>query len=164
MIRLSRLADYSVVLMTHIAAGPGRLHTAAAAAAATRVPEPTAGKILKVLSRHGLLDSQRGINGGYTLAHTPEDISVTEIIAAVDGPIALTECLDADGGACDLETICPTRSGWHKINAAIRRALDGVTLADMMDPFAPFVAPATGAETGRETVGAAGVSHDNGQC
>ncbi len=148
MIRLSRLADYSVVLMTHIAGDTGCLHTAAAAAAATHVPEPTAGKILKALSRHGLLDSQRGINGGYALARAPEDISVTEIIAAVDGPIALTECLDADGGACSLETTCPTRSGWHKINAAIRRALDAIALADMMDPlasFTPFSGPAMGA-------------------
>ncbi len=138
MIRLSRLADYGVVLMTHIAMSPEPLHTAHAASQATRVPEPTVGKILKALSRQGLLDSHRGANGGYSLARTPRDIRVTEIITAVDGPIALTSCLDSESGACDMETFCPTRTNWHKINNAVSRALDSISLADMMGPFAAF--------------------------
>ncbi len=142
MIRLSRLADYGVVLMSHIAAGPDRLCAAHAAAAATRIPEPTVSKILKALSRNGLLDSHRGVNGGYALARAPAEISVTDIIGAVDGPIAMTECLDADGGACRIETFCPTRTIWQKINAAVRRALDGISLADMITPFPPLAAPA----------------------
>ena len=117
------------------------MRTAAAAAAATHVPEPTAGKILKALSRHGLLVSQRGINGGYTLARSPDEITITDIIAAVDGPIALTECLEADGGACVLETSCPTRGNWQKINAVIKQALDNITLADMLEPFSRFAVP-----------------------
>ena len=141
MIRLSRLADYGMVLMSHIATGPDRLCAAHAAAAATRIPEPTVSKILKALSRHGLLESHRGVNGGYALARAPAEISVTEIIAAVDGPIAMTECLDADGGACSLESICPTRTNWHKINDVVRRALDEITLADMATPFPSFMAP-----------------------
>jgi FeS assembly SUF system regulator len=127
--------------MTHISGSSEGMRTAAAAAASTHVPEPTAGKILKALSRHGLLVSQRGINGGYTLARTPEEITITDIIAAVDGPIALTECLEADGGACVLETSCPTRGNWRKINAAIKQALDGITLADMTEPVSPFAFP-----------------------
>ncbi len=138
MIRLSRLADYGVVLMTHIAMSHEPLHTTHAAAEATRVPEPTAGKILKALSRHGLLDSQRGANGGYSLARTPRDIRVTEIITAVDGPIALTSCLDSAGDTCTLETFCPTRTNWQKINDAVSRALDEISLADMMGPIAAF--------------------------
>ena len=141
MIRLSRLADYGVVLMTHIAQSDTRVHAAHAAAQATRIPEPTVGKILKTLSRRGLLDSHRGANGGYTLARSPADIRVTDIITAVDGPIALTSCLDSDGGACTLETFCPTRTNWQKINTAIRRALDEISLADMMGPFAAFTMP-----------------------
>ena len=138
MIRLSRLADYGVVLMTHIAMSHEPLHTTHAAAEATRVPEPTAGKILKALSRHGLLDSQRGANGGYSLARAPQDIRVTEIITAVDGPIALTSCLDSAGDACTMETFCPTRTNWQKINDAVSHALDTISLADMMGPFAAF--------------------------
>ena len=138
MIRLSRLADYGVVLMTHIAQSDTRLHTAHAVAQATRIPEPTVGKILKTLSRVGLLDSQRGAGGGYSLAREPAAIRVTEIITSVDGPIALTSCLDSAGPACTLETFCPTRTNWHKINDAIRRALDDISLADMMNPFAAF--------------------------
>ncbi len=138
MIRLSRLADYGVVLMTHIAQSDARLHTAHAAAQAARIPEPTVSKILKALSRQGLLDSHRGAGGGYSLAREPAAIRVTEIITAVDGPIALTSCLDSAGTACTLETFCPTRTNWHKINDAIRRALDEISLADMMNPFAAF--------------------------
>ncbi len=143
MIRLSRLADYGVVLMTHVAAGPDRLQTAAAAAAATRIPEPTASKILKLLARAGLLESQRGINGGYTLARAPGQITVAEIITAVDGPIALTECQEK-GGECSFEPFCPTRGNWHKINDAVHRALDEISLADMTTPFAPFLASSDG--------------------
>lgn len=146
MIRLSRLADYGVVLMTHIAVRGERLRTAHAAAMATRIPEPTVGKILKALARADLLQSQRGINGGYTLARTPEDINVTEIIAAVDGPIALTDCLDAQGAVCSMETFCPTRGNWRKINDTVREALERVSLADMMDPIPSFVPPAAGDE------------------
>ncbi len=138
-IRLSRLADYGVVLMTHIGASRPRLRTAHALAAAARIPEPTASKILKVLSRHGLLESHRGINGGYALARPPAEISVAEIISAVDGPIALTECIDADGDPCTLETVCPTRGNWHKINDVLRRALEDISLADMMEPFPSFL-------------------------
>ena len=146
MIRLSRLADYGVVLMAHIAADTGMLHTAHAVAGATRIPEPTVSKILKALSRRRLLVSYRGINGGYTLARAPADISVTEIITALDGPIALTECLDADSEPCQLENICPTRSNWRKINDAIRRALEGISLADMTEPLPPYAIRATSDE------------------
>ncbi len=135
MIRLSRLADYGMILMTHIASSPEPLHTAHAVATATHVPEPTAAKILKALSRSELLDSHRGAGGGYELARSPHDITTAEIIAALDGPIALTECLDAHTGPCVLETFCPTRGHLYKINQTIHRALDDITLADLVSPF-----------------------------
>ena len=141
MIRLSRLADYGVVMMSHIATCADDMHTAHAVAAATRIPEPTASKILKAMARAELLDSHRGASGGYTLARQPEEIRITEIIVAVDGPIALTSCLDAAAGDCNLVTTCPTRTNWRKINDAIRRALDEVSLADMMGPMAAFIPP-----------------------
>jgi FeS assembly SUF system regulator len=135
MIRLSRLADYGVILMTHIASSPESLHTASAVAGAAHVPEPTAAKILKALSRHGLLESHRGAGGGYELARVSSEITAAEIIVALDGPIALTECLDEDTGPCVLETFCPTRGNLYKINQAIHRALDDITLADLVSPF-----------------------------
>ena len=139
MIRLSRLADYGVVMMSHIATCADDMHTAHAVAGATRIPEPTASKILKALVRAELLDSHRGASGGYTLARQPDDIPITEIIIAVDGPIALTSCLDAEGSDCSLVPTCPTRTNWQKINDAIHRALDEVSLADMMGPMAAFI-------------------------
>jgi len=148
MIRLSRLADYGVVLMTHVATGVERPQTAAAAAAATRIPEPTASKILKLLARAGLLESQRGINGGFALARDPGDITVAEIVTAVDGPIALTECQEI-GGVCSFEETCPTRGNWHKINDAVHRALDEISLAEMTTPFAPFIAQPCGPASSR---------------
>ena len=141
MIRLSRLADYGVVLMTHISTLADEMHTAHAVAAATHIPEPTASKILKALARADLLDSHRGANGGYTLARTPAGIRVTEVIVAVDGPIALTSCLDAEGTDCSLLSTCPTRTNWQTINDAIHHALDEVSLADMMGPMAAFIPP-----------------------
>lgn len=150
MIKLSRLADYGVVLMTHVAADAERQRTAAAAAAATRIPEPTVSKIMKALARARLLESQRGINGGYTLVRAPADISIAEIVTAVDGPIALTECQETDG-ACTFEAFCPTRGNWHMINDAVHRALDEISLSDMTAPFPSFL-PRAGT-AGRKSVG-----------
>ena len=94
MIRLTKLTDYSVVLMSHLAAEPETQMTSASLAQATQISPPTVSKILKVLSREGLLVSHRGANGGYTLARAPRKISVAEVIAAMEGPIAMTECAD----------------------------------------------------------------------
>jgi FeS assembly SUF system regulator len=136
MLRLSRLADYGVVLMTHVAQTPGRLHNAHELAAISRLPVPTVSKILKALARADLLESHRGAKGGYSLARRPEDVSVGEIIIAVEGPISLTVCIEGEGESCgcEFESICPTRGNWQRINDAIRRALDGVTLAEMAAP------------------------------
>ena len=93
------------------------------------------------MARAELLDSHRGASGGYTLARRPTKIRITEIIIAVDGPIALTSCLDAESADCNLVNTCPTRTNWQKINDAIHRALDEVSLADMMGPMAAFIPP-----------------------
>lgn len=131
MIRLSKVADYGIVLMTHLARQPGRQQAAPEIAAATAVPQPMASKILKALARAELLASQRGAHGGYGLARDAGDITVAEIIEALDGPIALTECVEAASSTCDLERLCPARGNWQRISGAIREALDGITLAEM---------------------------------
>lgn len=135
MIRLSRLADYGVVLACQMAVKADRCHNAFDLAAATGLPAPTVSKLLAALARAGVLVSQRGAKGGYRLARTPEAISAADIVSAVDGPIALTVCIEHGAGACDVESFCPTRSGWRRINDAVRDAMKSVSLAELA--FAP---------------------------
>ncbi len=137
MIRLSRMADYSVVLMTYLASHAERPQSALDLTCASGLPGPTVGKLLNMLARAGLLTSFRGVGGGYALIRTPGDISVAEIIHAVDGPIALTECIHDASGECDLEASCPARGSWQVINDVVRRALSSVSLADVIIA-APF--------------------------
>ncbi len=122
--------------MTHVAHAAAETHNAHDLAEKTHLPPPTVSKILATLSRGELLESVRGRQGGYRLARDPSDISVEDIIAAVDGPIALTQCVDQGPGACDVEAFCPSSAHWHRINEAIRRALSEVTLAELAEPMA----------------------------
>jgi FeS assembly SUF system regulator len=130
MIKLSRLADYGVVLAGRMALRPALFHNAMELAEGSGLPTPTVSKILAALAREGVLVSQRGVKGGYRLARAPEAISVADIIAALDGPIALTMCIE-HSGACDVEAICPSRRGWSRVNDAVRAALQSVSLAEM---------------------------------
>jgi len=132
MIRVSRMADYGVVAMTHIARRADELHTAASVAGATGVPLPSATKLLKQLAKRGILESHRGAKGGYGLTRAPAEISVAELIVAVDGPIALADCLDGPAGNCGLESFCSVRSPWRKVTDAIRVALEEVSLAEII--------------------------------
>ena len=141
MLRLSRLADYGVMVMAHVAASPDAVHNAEAAAAATGLPGPTVAKLLARLSRAGLLQSQRGARGGYRLARAPEAVSVADIVAALDGPIALTQCSEHQPSACDRENLCVSRRGINKINTAIREALQSVSLAELVRPHYDFMLP-----------------------
>ena len=131
MIRLSKLADYGIVIMTSLARQPGRHRNAPEVAAQSHIPQPMASKILKALARAGLLVSQRGAKGGYGLARPAEAISVAEVIAALDGPIALTACIEDGPGGCEIESLCPARANWQRINDAIRTALDDISMAEM---------------------------------
>lgn len=147
MIRMSKLTDYGIVLLTHMAMGPpDRVHTAQDLADASHVPLPTASKILKRLAHAGLLVSHRGRKGGYGLARSADDISVAEIIGAIEGPIGITECGTEVAGACSLEAICAARSRWGPISRAIQRALGGVRLSAMRPgPARPAGAAGRGA-------------------
>ncbi|HEX5758899.1 MAG TPA: SUF system Fe-S cluster assembly regulator [Thermoanaerobaculia bacterium] len=134
MIRITRQTDYGIVLLTHLAAHADRPYNAPELASEAHLPVPMVAKILKLLAREGLLDSHRGVKGGYSLARLPEDISMAEIITALEGPIALTECV-GESGLCAHEPVCPSRSNWHVISHAVRRALEGITLAEMSQPL-----------------------------
>ncbi|MDP9140503.1 MAG: SUF system Fe-S cluster assembly regulator [Pseudomonadota bacterium] len=133
MLKLSKLADYATVLMTLIARDGERVHTGQELAERSGVPAPTVAKLLKALARGELLHSLRGAHGGYRLARPAEKISVADIIAALEGPIGVTECSSQPGG-CTLESACSTRANWRLINIAIRQALEAVTLAQMAIP------------------------------
>lgn len=128
MIRISRLTDYGIVLMSYITAHAERVHNATELAAGAHLPLPTVSKLLRVLARRGLLESHRGVKGGYSLARSPHDISVAEIIRTLEGPIALTACTTSAPSDCEHETLCPVRGHWHKINQAIVQALESVRL------------------------------------
>ena len=134
MLRIGKLTDYGIVLLTHfVDLGDGEPHNAREMAEATQLPLPAVSKILKTLSQEGLLVSQRGAKGGYALARDPAAIPVSEIIEALEGPIALMQC-NVGPGQCDVETSCRVRDPWQRINQAIHETLMRVTLADLAQP------------------------------
>lgn len=135
MLRVTKLADYGIVMLTFFAGNSDKTFNAKDIARVVRLPLPVVSKVLKTLARAGLLVSQRGTKGGYGLALEPEKITVAAIIRALEGPIAVTECTDLVHGDCGLETGCPVRTNWHMINRAIHQALEGITLAQMTQPL-----------------------------
>ena len=136
MLRISKMTDYAVVLATHLAA-TNRPHAARDLAVQTEIPEPTASKLLKQLSRAGVVASQRGSKGGYALARPAGEIGINEVIEAIEGPIAVTECADDSSDSyCEYETNCGARANWQRINLAVQQALSQITLADMAFPSA----------------------------
>lgn len=153
MIRLNRLTDYAIVVLGQLAqlretvesgaesgaesgeakaAEAAGSRTAAQLAQDTGVPLPTVSKVLKMLAHGKIIASQRGVAGGYTLSRDPRSITVAEIITAMEGPIALTACVDGAVGGCDVEALCAMRGNWDKVNRAIREALSAVTLQEML--------------------------------
>lgn len=153
MLKLSRMTDYAVLIMAQLAgadqaaAGPSgadSMDTASGLAERTGLQQATVAKLLRLLAQGGLLTSQRGAHGGYMLARPPQDITVSAIVTAVEGPIAITACADGHSGEpCSLEILCPMSHGWNRINSAIRTALADITLAEMLSPapLPPRAAP-----------------------
>lgn len=134
MLRVSKLTDYGTLVLTHLASFPERLFSVAELAEVLHLNAPTISKVLKALGRHDLVSSVRGAHGGYALARAATEISVAQIIDALeDQPFGLTEC-SATAGSCDIEGDCRIRANWQRINSVVRRVLDDVTLADMVQP------------------------------
>lgn len=137
MIRIRWETDYGVILLSYLAQDPmGRVHTAREAAEWSHLPLPIVSKILKTLSREGILVSHRGVYGGYSLAGRPEDISLAKVVQALEGPIGITECA-SHPGSCDKETGCPVRVNWVRISRAFRESLEKISLSEMLAPPAP---------------------------
>ncbi|MEJ2015344.1 MAG: SUF system Fe-S cluster assembly regulator [Limibacillus sp.] len=150
MFRLNRLTDYAVVVMSQLALREEETLSAQQLARETAVPLPTVSKVLGLLAKDGLIVSQRGASGGYTLAQAPERITMAAIIQAIEGPIALTACVDGSEDSCASESLCPIRGTWDRVNQAIQGALDSVTLAEMAASFLTFP-PAPAADAARRS-------------
>lgn len=134
MLRISKMTDYGTVVMTHLAKFPDRRFSARELAEELGIAVPTVSKILKTLERGGLLAAQRGKHGGYSLADEPEKVTVAQVIRAMEGPIALTECA-SEAVQCDQEDSCTVQNNWQRINKAIMRALEEVSLVEMNAPL-----------------------------
>lgn len=132
-IRLSRMTDYGVVVMSQMNQHDGTM-TAPELAQATGLPVPTVSKLLKQLAKAGLVESHRGVHGGYSMERDLDDINAMEIIEALDGPVALTDCVDGAEDMCNVQSLCPMRGGWDKVNQAVRKALTEVSLAELCPP------------------------------
>jgi len=138
MLRVSKIIDYGTLLLTHLASDPSRVFSAADLAATLGLGQPVVSKVLKSLAQHGIVKSTRGARGGYTLGRGAEDISIADIIDALDDqPFGLTECT-ATPGACSVEAACNIRSNWQRINAIVRKTLERISIADMVNPTAPI--------------------------
>lgn len=135
MLKLGKLTDYATVLLAAMAAAPERLHAAQDLAQRTAVAAPTVAKLMKLLQRGQLVESVRGAKGGYRLLRAPEAITVADVIRALEGPIAVTDC--AVHGSCALEAGCGAKAPFLLINAAVTQALEAVSLADMAASLAP---------------------------
>ena len=136
MLRISKLTDYATVVMTCLAQAPETVHSAQELAERAHLELPTASKLLKTLAHAGLVESFRGVRGGYRVARAPREISVADVVAAMEGPFGMTEC-SAHAGACGHEPHCSVRGNWRRISDAIESALRGVTLADMLETPRP---------------------------
>lgn len=136
MLRLSRLTDYAVVVLVHLSRAEA-VETSPGIAQAVGIPEPTVAKVLKSMTQAGLVVSQRGARGGYRLLRPLGSIAIADIIVAIDGPIALTACVEGSGGECESQSLCPMAGRWGPVNQAINEALSSITLADMSHAALP---------------------------
>ena len=127
MLRMGKLTDYATVVLASLAQDPAQHCAAAELAMRTRLSRPTVSKVLKGLQRAGLVVSSRGAQGGYQLARCPSAITAAQILDVFEGPIAITECSGASS-QCGIERQCLVGGAWQRVNAAIRRALEDVTL------------------------------------
>lgn len=137
MLRISKLTDYGTVIMAYLAKHPHQAYTAKIIAQHTQIALPTVSKLLKRLAQQKLLLAQRGAKGGYSLAMAPTEINLAQIIFAIEGEIALTEC-GHHPGLCSVEPACAIRHNWRTITEAVRHTLNEISLAAMIKPINPI--------------------------
>ena len=140
MLRISKMTDYAIMVMVELHASRGEVISAVALSEQSGLELPTVSKVMKLLVKADLVESYRGANGGYCMERKALDISVAEIIAAIEGPIAMTEC-SVEDGLCAQEAICCLRGNWQRISVAIAKAMASVSLAEMAQPVKPTKSP-----------------------
>ena len=136
MLRVTKLTDYASVVLTVLASDPAAVLSASELSERAGLEVPTVAKLLKPLAQAGLVEGFRGANGGYKLARDAADISLVEIVEAMEGPLGMTEC-SVHAGQCGIEDSCGVRANWRRINDVVADALRGVSLAQMLGPMPP---------------------------
>jgi FeS assembly SUF system regulator len=144
MLRVTKLTDYATVVLSAMADSPERVHNATELAERAHLEQPTVSKLLKTLAQAGLVEGFRGSAGGYRLAKPAAQISLIQIVEAIEGPLGMTEC-SGEHSSCEHEPHCGVRSKWLRINDVVANALRGVSLAEMM--------PATSAKSNKVNSG-----------
>ena len=135
--KVNKLTDYATVVLIDMAAS-GAVRPTHAISENTGIPLPTVAKLMKNLVRAGLVKSLRGVNGGYSLNQAAETVTVADVIEAIEGPIAITACVDTSEEHCSYETLCPVQGKWNRVNNAVTDALREVTLAEMVADVKSF--------------------------
>jgi FeS assembly SUF system regulator len=140
--RLSKGTDYGIRILAHLArengAGPAAPHTAREVAEDLRLPTPMVSKVMKSLARAGVLESHRGSKGGFQLSRRPDELNVADMIAALEGPVALTECMIGPS-LCAHEASCSVQEPWSVINRTVQNTLATITLSDLINPHFPLL-------------------------
>lgn len=134
MLRISKLADYGTAIMNYLANHTNSVFSASEIADRTHIALPTVSKILKILLEAKLVVSIRGTHGGYKIAKSAQEISIAQIITAIDGKPALTECAQANS-TCLQDSVCNVKHNWQIINRFVMATLENLTLADMAKPL-----------------------------
>ena len=136
MIKVSRMADYAILLVCKMSSVEDKVYSAHELSTISALKITTISKILTKLTKAKVTNSIRGVAGGYKLMMKAEDISICDIIDIIDGQVALTVCVDEDKNhSCDLESMCPSQGNWQVINNTVRNALNSVSIAEMANPF-----------------------------
>jgi len=135
MLRISKLTDYAIIILSHLVFNVERVTSAAWLAQKAHLTLPTVSKILKILTEAELVTSFRGQGGGYQLARSPTEITVADVVSAIEGKLAMTECC-ARVNDCALDSLCAVKENWRVINKMIFSVLAGLTLHDMIRPLA----------------------------
>ena len=161
MFRLGRMTDYGVVLLSYME--ESRVTPASELVEKSAIAAPSVAQLLKRLTRARLLVSQRGVGGGYRLARPAEQITLAEIIRALEGPIALTACTDGTSDSCTVASFCQMHGWWNRVNGAVESTLEAITLADIRreiaeSPF-PALPPVSSAPASRGTGSTGGTGH-----
>ena len=138
LLRLNRMTDYAIVVLGALAHRHGEVLATAQIASLTGLTQPTVAKVAKRLQACELLETKRGVNGGYQLIGNPSELSLAMIIEAVEGPIAVNGCVDGAQDPCAVSNCCFMSNQWNKVNGTVRAALDSVSLADLIDPSQLF--------------------------